>query len=149
MHNLLRWGVLAAGVVALVRAVQGARAQRAWTETDTKVLRAFIGVFDVQVLLGVIMYFGTSALGVRSLQNASVTMKSSALRFFAVEHITGMLVVAAILHVGTARARRLGESPARHRRTAIVLAAGFLLLFFSIPWPFFPYARPMIRLGLG
>ena len=145
MHSLLRGIVLVAGVVAFVRAVSGARAGRAWTDTDTKMLRAFVGAFDVQVLLGLIMYFGTSALGVRMLQNASVAMKTSVLRFFAVEHLVGMIIAAAVLHVGTARARRLGDSPKRQTRTAIVVGIAFAIIFFSIPWPFFPYARPLFR----
>lgn len=149
MHSLLRWLVLTAGVVALGRAIHAATKRRAWTETDTRVLRIFVGIFDLQVLLGLFMYFGTSALGVRMLQHASVAMKTSVLRFFAVEHIAGMLIAATVLHVGTARARKLGQEPARQRRTAIVLGIAFAILFFSIPWPFFPYARPLLRLGPG
>ncbi len=149
MHNLLRWVVLAAGVVAFARAVAGARSGRSWTATDTKVLRAFVGAFDLQVLFGVILYFGTSALGVRMLQHGSIAMKNPVLRFFAVEHLVGMLIAAAVLHIGTARARRLGETPRRQARTALVVGIAFVIIFFSIPWPFFPYARPLFRIGLG
>ena len=125
MHSMLRWVVLAAGLVALTRALLGARSKRAWSATDTSVLRAFVGVFDVQLLLGLFMYFGTSALGVRMLAHAGVAMKSSVLRFFAVEHLAGMLTAAIVLHVGTARARRLGDAPSRQKRTAIVVGIAF------------------------
>lgn len=147
LHNLLRWVVLVAGVVAFGRAVRGALRERAWLEPDTKVLRAFVGAFDLQLLLGLILYFVTSPFGVRMLQQGSVVMKSSSTRFFAVEHLVGMIVAAAVLHVGTARARRLGESTKRQTRTAIVVGIAFAIIFFSIPWPFFPYGRPMLRLG--
>ena len=146
MHSLLRWGVLAAGLVALIRAVLGARSKRAWSATDTGMLRAFVGLFDVQLLLGLFMYFGTTALGARMLANlGAAAMKSSVLRFFAVEHLVGMVTAAIVLHVGTARARRLGDAPARQKRTAIVVGIAFAIIFFSIPWPFFPYARPLFR----
>jgi hypothetical protein len=148
MHNLLRWVVLVAGVTVFVRAVSGARARRAWSATDTKVLQAFVGAFDLQVLLGLLMYFATSALGARMLQHAAkVAMKNSTLRFFAVEHLVGMILAAAVLHAGTTRARRLGESPKRQTRTAVVVGIAFAIVFCSIPWPFFPYARPLFRLG--
>jgi len=149
MHSLLRWIVLAAGVTVLVRTVVAARNRRPWSEIDTRVLRAFVGAFDVQVLLGLFMYFGTSALGVRMLQHASVAMKTPVLRFFAVEHLAGMLVAAIVLHAGTSRARRLGDSPRRQVRTALVVGLAFTIIFASIPWPFFPYARPLLRLGLA
>lgn len=146
-HNLLRWVVLVTGVTAFIRSVAGSRAGREWRDADTKWLRVFVGAFDLQVLLGLFMYFATSALGVRMLQHMSMAMKSSVLRFFAVEHIGGMLVAAALIHVGTTRARRLGDSSKRHARTAIVVGIAFLIVFFSIPWPFFPYARPLVRFG--
>jgi hypothetical protein len=146
LHNVLRWIVLAAGVLALARAVGAASGGRGWSDTDTKVLRAFVGAFDLQVLLGLFMYFGTSALGVRTLALGSAAMKDSTLRFFAVEHIVGMLAAAAVLHVGTARARRLGDAPARQKRTAIVVGIALVIVFVSIPWPFYPYARPLLRL---
>lgn len=146
LHGTLRWVVVGAGVVAVSRAIGGARSKRAWTSTDTAALRAFVGAFDLQVLLGLVLYFGTSPLGVRMLQQASIAMKSSVLRFFAVEHLFGMLVTAAVLHIGTARARRLGEAPERHRRTAFVVGIAFVLMLASIPWPFMPYGRPLFRL---
>ena len=59
----------------------------------------------------------------------------------------GMLAAAIVLHVGTARARRLGAAPARQSRTALVVGIAFAILFVSIPWPFFPYGRPLFRLG--
>src|SRR3954469_1834338 len=103
-HSLLRWIVIVMGGVVLGRTL--VRRQREWTDLDTKALRAFVGVFDVQVLLGLLMYFGTSALGVRMLPHANMAMKNSVLRFFALEHIVGMLTAVVVLHVGTARARR-------------------------------------------
>ena len=147
MHSLLRWGVLVAGVAVLVRAVAGARAGRAWRDEDTKLLRAFVGTFDLQILLGLSMYFGTSALGVRMLQQGSATMKDSVLRFFAVEHIVGMLVASAVLHIGLTVSRRLADASTRHTRTAIVVGVGLAIIFLSIPWPFFPYGRPLLRFG--
>jgi hypothetical protein len=146
LHNILRWIVFAAGAVALARATSATRGGRNWNDTDTKVLRAFVGAFDLQVLLGLLMYFGTSALGVRVLALGSAAMKDSTLRFFAIEHIFGMLVAAAVLHVGTARARRLGDSPVRQKRTALVVALALVIVFVSIPWPFYPAARPLLRL---
>ncbi len=146
LHNVLRWIVLAAGGLALARAMAAARSQRKWDDTDTKVLRAFVGAFDVQLLLGLVMYFGTSAFGVRAFAYGSEAMKNSVIRFFAIEHIFGMLVAAAVLHAGTARARRLGDAPARQRRTALIVGLALVIIFVSIPWPFYPSARPLLRL---
>jgi hypothetical protein len=146
MHNLFRWVVLVTAVVVLGRAAV-VRRGHPWTETDTRWLRAFAGAFDVQLLLGLFMYFGTSALGLRMLQHADIAMKNSMLRFFAVEHIVGMVAAAAVFHIGKPRLRRMGEDPARQTKTAVLVAITLAIVFASIPWPFFPYGRPLIRLG--
>lgn len=146
-HSSLRWIVVGVAGVLFARAL--VRRKHEWTDVDTKALRVFVSVFDAQVLLGLIMYFGTSALGVRTLAHAKIAMKDSVLRFFAVEHIVGMLMAAVVLHVGTARARRLGPSPQRQVRTALVVGFTLLIVFASIPWPFFPYGRPLFRLAPG
>lgn len=143
LHSALRWIVLLGGAVTFGRAVVAASQQRKWSDADTRVLRGFVGAFDLQVGLGLLMYFGTSALGVRMLPYA---MQSSVLRFFAIEHAFGMLVAAAVLHIGTARGRRLGEAPRRQRRTAVVVGVTLAIVLVTIPWWFFPYARPLLRL---
>lgn len=143
LHGWLRWAVLLAGVAVLVRTAFTRRG-RAWADADTKLLRAFIGLFDLQLAVGLLMHFATSALGVRALALGGAAMKDHVLRFFAVEHLTGMLVAAAVLHVGSARARRLGEDPARQARTLVFVAIGLVIVIASIPWPFLPYGRPLV-----
>ncbi len=145
VHGILRWVVLAIGVVALVRLVSGARAARTFEAADAKLVKGFLAAFDTQVLVGLVLYLGVSPLGVRMFENAAAAMKTPSLRFFMVEHVFGMLLAATVLHVGTARARRLGEDAARYRATALAIALGFVVLAASIPWPFFPYARPLFR----
>jgi len=148
LHSAMRWLVLGSGGLVLVRAVSAARAKRAWTEADAHALRLFTAMFDAQLLVGLFMYFGTSALGVRMLAQGSVAMKSSVLRFFALEHAFGMIVAATVLHAGVVRARkRHGEQPARQRATAIVIAIALGIVLLTIPWPIFPYARPLLRFG--
>lgn len=145
LHSYLRWIVVASGLVVLGRAILGARAKREWSSTDTKVLTVFLRVLDVQVMLGLFMYFATSALGVRMAAHAAEAMKSSSLRFFFLEHFFGMFIATAILHAGTGRLKRRGDGPERHRGTAIVVGIAFAIVLVTIPWPFFPYGRGLFR----
>lgn len=145
LHSYLRWIVVVAGALVLGRAIAGARAKRPWTATDTKTLIIFLRVLDVQVLLGLFMYFATSALGVRMAAHAGEAMKASTLRFFFLEHFFGMFTATAILHAGTGRLKRRGDAPERHRGTAIVVGIAFAIVLLTIPWPFFPYGRALFR----
>ena len=66
------------------------------------------------------------------------------MRFWAVEHVFGMLVGIALAHVGVARAR-LRRRPPKHRIVAIFFGLALLAILVSIPWPGTPNARPLIR----
>lgn len=145
LHGLLRWVVLGLGLLALARTLAGAQGGKRWQPGDTKLVRFFTIAFDTEVLLGLVLWLGVSPLGVRMFGQPGV-MKQASLRFFMVEHVVGMLVAVALLHVLTARARRLGDDPARYKKTAIGIAAGFAVLALSIPWPFMAAGRPLLRL---
>lgn len=56
-HSGLRYLVLAAGVVAAVYALVGLVAQRRYGSTAQTLNRVFVGLLDLQVLLGLILLF--------------------------------------------------------------------------------------------
>ncbi len=62
VHNILRWIVLILLVVALVRAFWGWFGKREWTSTDRKVGMFYSVSLDIQLLLGLILYFVLSPL---------------------------------------------------------------------------------------
>jgi hypothetical protein len=145
LHSTLRWVVLVLGMLAFSRCVSGARGGAAFGPADARIVRGFVSAFDIQLLLGLVMWLGLSPLGVRMFASAGHAMRVSTLRFFMIEHVFGMLVCATVLHVGTARAEKARDDKARFRRTAVTIGVGFLVLFATIPWPFFPYGRPLFR----
>ena len=71
-------------------------------------------------------------------------MKSAGLRFWAVEHIFGMLIALALAHVCRARIRK-ADPYRRHRVAAIFFGLALVAMFASIPWPGTPNARPLLR----
>jgi hypothetical protein len=71
-------------------------------------------------------------------------MKSSGLRFWAVEHVLGMVIGLVLVHVGRVRIRRV-DSLRRHRTAAIFFGLALLVMLASIPWPGTPTGRPLLR----
>lgn len=145
IHSLLRWAVLAAGASALVRAAAGARARREWTSADARVGLLFVIAMDLQVLIGLALYFGLSPITQVAFQDFGAAMGSSALRFWAVEHVLGMLVAAVLVHVGRVRIRKTADAARRHRVAAIFFGLALLAIAGTIPWPGMPAARPLLR----
>ena len=140
IHNILRWVVLILAVVALVRAYLGWFGKREYTETDRKVGVLFSIAIDIQLLLGLILYIFLSPITRTAFQDFSAAMAIADLRFFAFDHIAGMILVVILVHVGSILSKRADSSIAKHRRAAIWYSLAVLVVIFSIPWwrPLFP-----------
>ena len=144
VHSWLRWLVILAGLLAFVRAATGAASGKAWTPADDRATAWFGRLFDLQFLLGLILYVFLSPFTHAAFANFGAAMKDDVSRFWAVEHIVGMVVAAALLHIGQIRARRT-DSLRRHRVIAIFFGLALLFVLASIPWPGLPYGRPLLR----
>ena len=57
LHNLTRWLVVAAAVYALARAVWGWLGKRKWEKGDHTAGILFTSMMDLQLLLGLLLYF--------------------------------------------------------------------------------------------
>ena len=145
IHSLLRWIVLVAALVAVARAVSGWSGGKPWTPTDERVGKQFSAVLGIQFLVGLVLYGFVSPITTAAFQDFGAAMRDSIFRFWAVEHLTGMVVAIALAGIGSARARRQTSGPARHRTTAIFFGLSLLVMLASIPWPFTAAARPYFR----
>jgi hypothetical protein len=79
------------------------------------------------------------------MQDFGGAMANSALRFWAVEHLFGMLVAMVLAHVGRARVRRVSSDSRKHKVAAIFFTLALLTILASIPWPGTVAGRPLLR----
>jgi mono/diheme cytochrome c family protein len=108
----------------------------------------FVGLVDLQFLIGLTLYLFLSPMVQSAFADMKAAMRSAPLRFFAIEHITAMLVAVALAHVGRARQRRAGADVKRWRN-ALLSSGGFLLLaLIGMPWPLLKHGRPLLRATL-
>lgn len=114
IHNILRWVVLALGVIALGRAYLGWFTQREWTETDCKVGLFLTMGIDTQLLLGLLLYVVLSPITKTAFQDFRAAMKVDDLRFFALEHAFYMLLALIFAHLGSILPRRVSDAVAKH-----------------------------------
>lgn len=144
-HNIMRWVVVVLAIYALVRIFMGVFGKREFTETDRKALSFYAIGMDIQLLLGLLLYFFLSPITTAALGNFGAAMSNSAIRFFAVEHILLMVVAVVLAHVATIMARRATTSASKFNRAAIWLSLSVLAVLVSIPWA----TRPLLpQLGL-
>jgi Ca2+/Na+ antiporter len=134
VHNILRWIVLALLIIALVRALWGWFGKREWTSTDRKVGMFYSVSLDIQLLLGLLLYFVYSPITKTAFKDFGAAMASADLRFFALEHILMMVLAVVFAHVGVASAKRAEEPLLKHRRTAIWFTLSLIVILLGMPW---------------
>lgn len=144
VHSWLRWGVILLGVLLLVRAV-GAASSGRWTPADNRAAILFTMVFNLQFLVGLLLYFLVSPITREALRHMDAAMQSASLRYFAVEHPTAMLVALVFAHVGGGRVRRAPEAK-KGRMALIFFGIAMLVILAMTPWPNTAGARPLLRL---
>jgi hypothetical protein len=137
LHSFLRWIILLLALIAFFRAIIGVNGKKPFTATDNKVGLFFMISMDIMLLIGLYQWF-TGAWGLKNIQNLGMgeVMKSAVNRFYAVEHISAMLLAIIFVHIGRAAAKKNISDLAKHRKALIFYGLALLLLLISIPWPF-------------
>lgn len=147
LHNVLRWAALVGLALTLVSTVIGLLGKKVWSRRDEMLTAMAPGLLDLQLLVGLILYFFVSPITRQALSNFSAAMGDSVTRFFAVEHVFTMLIGIVVVHVGRILSKKASSAPAKFRWAAVGFGLGLLLILFAIPWPFMSVARPWLRLG--
>jgi hypothetical protein len=145
LHSWNRWLVLGFALATLAAAVQGRMVGRDWSKTDQRLNQLFISALDLQATLGLLLYFVLSPIVPKTISEFKAAMHVSALRFFAIEHVTMMLLALIAAHGATAYGKKAPNASARQRRVAWGVALSLLLIFAAIPWPWLAAARPLAR----
>ena len=57
-------------------------------------------------------------------------------RFFAMEHLVGMLIAIVIFHVGRSKSKKAIDDASKHKNAFVYYLIGLLIILASIPWPF-------------
>jgi len=133
-HSLVRWLIVLSALLAIIRAITGLSFKRGWTQIDNRVGLWFTTFLDIQLLLGILLYFFLSPLTQVALQNFSAAMADAELRFFAVEHAAIMVIAVIVAHVGRSLIRKASTDAAKHRRTLLWFGLAILLVLAAIPW---------------
>ena len=139
-HNIVRWVALILGILVTVRALLGWFGKKDWSNQDRKLGVYYTSAMDVQLLLGLLLYFIFSPLTRLAFQDFATAMSNSGLRFFVIEHSLVMLLAVVFAHLGSVFSKKAQDSIAKHKRAALWYALSVLLLIVGMPWfrPLFP-----------
>ncbi|HQY12295.1 MAG: hypothetical protein KTQ13_07575 [Ferruginibacter sp.] len=135
IHSILRWAVLILGLWAVLSALSAVVSKREYRSSDNKVNLFFMISCDIQLLLGLILYF-TGMWFEKVKSGMGAVMKDPTERFFAVEHALMMLIAWLLVHVGRTMVKRADTDAQKHKRTLIYFGIALVIILAMIPWPF-------------
>ena len=145
LHSLLRWAVLLAGLVAWFRAIAGHTAKLPWTPKDELWGLMLTVSVDIQFLVGLILYVFLSPITRMGVSNLAAAMQIAPARYFTVEHLTGMIIGIALIHIGRVKIRKSADAARKHRLAMVFFGLAMVIIIISIPWPGLPVSRPLLR----
>ncbi len=143
LHNFLRWAVLLFGVLTIFQSLSGMSSGKTFSGGNKRNALFFMISCDIQLLLGLYLYF-MGPWGIKNIQNMGgmgAAMKDSVSRFFGVEHITGMIIAIALVHIGYAGAKKAATDAVKFKKLFWFSLIAIVIMLVTIPWPF--------REGLG
>jgi len=144
-HSYLRWFVLLLALYVCLRSFLAWRRGGEWGRTDEKLSVALVSLVDLQLLVGLALYFFLSPLTRAFMGNVGEAMKDPLVRFFGMEHLVGMVIAVALFHVGRAKAKRAEGGARKHKLAWSFTLAALLVAAIAIPWPGLKYGRPLLR----
>jgi hypothetical protein len=144
LHSWLRWAALIAGVGATWFAMRDTAGPDAGRSLDRWGM-AFVTVLDLQMLLGLLLYLVVSPNMTAIRDNFGAAMRDPVARFWAVEHITTMILAVIVVHVGRVLGRKAVTPETKRMRQFICFGIATVLMLLAIPWPGMRAGRPLFR----
>lgn len=133
-HSGLRWVVLLLLLAAIFNALTKMGGKASYTNTDKR-LSLFTLIFcHLQLVIGFILYFISPRV-----VSFGAAMGDKVLRFFAVEHLSMMIIAIVLITIGYSSAKRKSSDAGKFKTTFWFYLLGLLAILAGIPWPFMGY----------
>jgi hypothetical protein len=130
MHSGLRWLLLLVLVIAVFKALFGGGTR--FFEKDIKLALVVMILAHIQLLIGFALYFINGHF--RNFDQMDIPV----IRFFAVEHMMGMLLAIILITIGYGKAKRGKSDVVKTRAIKVYYGIALIIILASIPWPFRP-----------
>jgi len=142
-HNIIRWLVIVAGLIAVVIAFRGIVTRGKWSDNDRKTGLIFTILVDIQLMVGVVLYFVYSEWALKAIleKGMATVMGNGTYRFFAIEHVFYMILGFVFAHLGSALPKKVNVSAEKYKRAALWFTLALLIILAGVPWgsrPLFP-----------
>ena len=134
LHSYWAYLVFIILVIATVNALYKLLSGKEFSAFDFRISLFTLIVSNIQLLIGVILFFVGDYLGVIKETGMGEVMKNAALRDKIVEHPTTMLIAIALITIGYSKHKKKLTSKPKFKMLAIFYTLALLLVVAKIPW---------------
>lgn len=140
LHSSMRYLIILAAIWTLIQLGSGWIRKRRFRPADKRPGLFFLILMDLQLLVGLIVYFfnphGWGWSSIRAYGMSGV-MRETATRFFAIEHAVAMIIALILVHVAYSITKKTNQSDkTRFGKAFCLFLIAFLFILSFIPWPF-------------
>ncbi len=146
LHSWLRWAAIIAGVLAVMSLLSSKSSATGSRQADKWGLFFMISL-DLQLLIGLLLYLFISPNTTAMFSDFGAAMRDPVARFWAVEHISLMLVAIVLAHVGRVLARKARTPAAKRSRLLVCFVIALVAILAATPWPGMRAGRPLFRIS--
>lgn len=145
LHNIGRWVVLILLLAAIFKALSGITGNKPYTSGDKKVSLFLMIAAHIMLLIGLYQWF-VGPWGLHNIQASGMkaVMQNKIYRFWAIEHLTGMLIGIILITIGRGVGKKNIADKVKHSRSFWFYLVAFLVIIVTVPWPFRDVARPLL-----
>jgi hypothetical protein len=146
LHSLLRWIILLLALIAIYRSYTGMKTNKPFTDTDKKIGLFLMISAHTTLLIGLYQWI-VGPLGLQNILNSGMAavMKDPVYRFYAVEHMTGMIIGITLITIGRGVSKKNIPDGVKHKKTFWFFLIALIIILASVPWPFrASIGRPLI-----
>ncbi len=123
LHSYNRYLLLVALIYVLYRSFSGWLGNKSFEKADNTASIALLGLTHLQALIGLIMYFFTSAY-----TTTGLPMSDPWARYFKAEHIAAMLLAVVLVQLGRTLSKKAVTDTDKHRKLAIYTSIATLII---------------------
>ena len=134
IHSWIRWFILLMSIIVIIKSFIGWQRNLDYKKADNLMSVILVSLYDVQLLLGLLLYFVLSPITSAALMDFGNAMKNPELRFWGVEHIFVMILAIVVAHLGRSFAKKAPDKKAKFRIQGIYFLLAFILVISRIPW---------------
>lgn len=129
-HSGLRWLILLAVAISIVKSLIGLSSSGSYGKLDKIAATSFNMTMRLQFLIGIVLYLFYSPYT----SSFSFNMGDPVTRFWSVEHLTLMLAAIALAEIGGSKAKKAANDKAKFKFQLIFFGISLVLMLAGIPW---------------